>query len=92
MLDASARSRRGIRAQGQSAADVVLVRLYRYRQARDRYASKPRRRVKVAIGGGRAYNRLVAGRDLRRGRWKVVASANLGGDSVKRRDVVRWRR
>jgi len=35
---------------------------------------------------------LVAGNHLRRGRWKVLASANVGGDSVKRRDVVRWRR
>jgi hypothetical protein len=90
-LDASRRSR-GIRAQGRSAADVVLVRAYRYRQARDRYASKPRRRVKVATGAGGAYSRVMVGRQLRHGRWKVVASTKVRGDSVKRRDVVRWRR
>jgi len=90
-LDASARSR-GIRARGQSAAGTVLVRLYRYRRSRDGYASKPRHRVKAATDSAGAYNRLVAGNHLRRGRWKVLASANVGGDSVKRRDVVRWRR
>lgn len=89
-LDASARSH-GIRARGESAADVVLVRLYRYWPKRDRYASKPRRRVKAMAEGRRAYNRLVAGDDLRRGRWKVLASAKVEGDFVKRRDVVRSR-
>ncbi len=89
-LDASKRSR-GIRARGESAADVVLVRLYRYRRSRERYASKPRRRVKVSIESGRAYSRLVAGDNLRRGRYKVLASAKPRGNLIERRDVVRWR-
>jgi hypothetical protein len=88
-LDAAARSG-GIRAAGQSPADAVLVRFYRYRRSNDRFASKPRVRLRTPVRDDR-YRVLAPADDLRRGRWKVLASTTVQGEDLHRRDELRWR-
>jgi hypothetical protein len=80
----------GIRARGESRADAVLVRLYRYLRKAGRFAKEPAYRARVSTDAAQRYRSLAPAAHLRRGRWRVEASTTVGGEPVRRRDEVRW--
>ncbi len=81
----------GIVGSGTTASSAVKLRAYRYLSSRERYGRTPRHRLSADPDEGGRYSGEFAGADLTGGRWKIVARASHDGESLRQKDVVRWR-